>query len=112
MSETGISGIARFLGTLPNEHEIFGVIYPNDLQLYQVDPPLCGYRVVAAAQSIHAMRARFIGDPTPPDDPVSTTFFGATGGEGLRIGWEHQLLRADGRAPDRALADAGYRVSF
>jgi hypothetical protein len=111
MSQRGISGVARLLGTLPNDHEIYRVIYPDDLELYQVDPPLCGYRVVAAAQSIYAMRARFIGDPAPPDDPVSTTLFGVSGGEGLQIEWKQKLLRADGRTPARALADAGYQVS-
>jgi hypothetical protein len=110
MSEPVIFGSARFLGAVPNDHEMFAVIYPNDLELYEVDPPLSGYRVVAAAQSLYAVHVRLPGDPTPPDDPVSTTLFGTTGGEKLRIEWQHKLFRADGKAPARALADAGYRV--
>ena len=110
MLEFGTVGVARLLGTVPNDHEIFRIMYPEDLLLYQVDPPLCGYRVVAAAQHIYAVRVRFVGDPTPPDDPVSTTLYGTSGGEGLQIEWKRQLLRADGRSPVRALTDAGYRV--
>jgi hypothetical protein len=109
MSEAG-TGVARLLGTVRNDHQIFRIMYPEDLLLYEVDPPLCGQRVIAAAQSIWAMRARFIDDPTPPDDPVSTTLFGVAGGEGLQVEWGHQLLRVNGRSPVRALADAGYRV--
>ena len=110
MSEMEISGVARFLGTVPNDHPIFRVMYRDDLELYQLDPPLGGYRVVAAAKSMYAMRVRYVGDPTPPDDPVSTSLFGATGGEELQIEWKNKLFKADGRAPVRALADAGYRV--
>ena len=112
MSDSASSGIARFVGTVPNDHEIFRVIYPGDLELYHLDPPLCGYRIVAAAQSIHAMRAQLLGDPNPPppEDPVSTYLYGTTGGEGLQIEWRHELFKADGRIPTRALADAGYQV--
>jgi hypothetical protein len=106
------SGVARFVGTVPNDHEIFSIRYPDDLELYELDPPLCGYRIVAAAQSMYAMRAAWIGDPDPPppDDPVSTRLYGTTGGEGLQIVWKDELLKADGRTPARALAEAGYQV--
>ncbi|MGA8543632.1 MAG: hypothetical protein WB785_00025 [Mycobacterium sp.] len=108
----GPTGVARFVGTVPNDHEIFGVIYPDDLELYHLDPPLCGYRIVAAAQSIYAMHARLLGDPDPPlpEDPVSTYLYGTTGGEGLQIVWKDELLKADGKIPARALAEAGYQV--
>jgi hypothetical protein len=112
LPEPRIVGVARFIGTLPNDHEIFGVIYAKELELYHVDPPLGGYRVVAAAQRLHAMRAVVIGDPDPPppDDPVTTALFGTTGGEGLHIAWSDQLFEAKGRSPARTLADAGYQV--
>lgn len=112
MSDSAIRGVARFIGTVRNDHEIFSIMYPDDLELYHVDPPLSGYRIVAAAQSMYAMHARVLGDPDPPppEDPVSTRVYGTTGGEGLRIEWRHELLRVDGRVPARALAEAGYRV--
>jgi hypothetical protein len=110
MSDSATSGVARFIGTVTNSHEIFSLIYADDLELYELDPPLCGYRIVAAAQTSYAMHARYIGDPTPPDDPVSTSFYGTSGGEGLQIEWRPELLKADGRAPARALAEAGYQV--
>lgn len=77
-----------------------------------MDPPLGGYRIVAAAQSIYAMHAQLLGDPNPPppDDPVSTYLYGTTGGEGLQIVWKEELFKADGRTPVRALAEAGYQV--
>ncbi len=107
-----ISGVARFVGTIPNDHELFGVIFAKELELYHVDPPLCGYRVVAAAQSLYALRAVRIGDPDPPppEDPVTTTLFGTTGGEGLHVEWARELFEAQGRSPARALAEAGYHV--
>lgn len=106
------AGVARFVGKIRNDHEIFRVIYPNDLELYHLDPPLCGYAIVAAAQTIYAMRAQLLGDPNPPppDDPVSTSLYGTTGGEGLQIVWKDQLFKADGRTPARALGEAGYQV--
>jgi hypothetical protein len=106
------SGVARFVGTVPNNHRIFSIMYPDDLELYHLDPPLGGYRIVAAAQHIYAMSARLMGDPDPPppEDPVSTFLYGTTGGEGLQIVWKDELLQADGRAPARALAEAGYQV--
>jgi hypothetical protein len=42
---------------------------------------------------------------------VKTTLFGTTGGESLQIVWQDKLLEAGGRAPARALAEAGYQVS-
>jgi hypothetical protein len=106
------SGTARFVGTIVNDHEIFSIMYPDDLELYQLDPPLHGYRIVAAAQSMWAMSARVFGDPDPPppEDPVSTRLYGTTGGEGLQVVWRDELFKADGRVPTRALAEAGYRV--
>jgi hypothetical protein len=110
MSDSATSGVARFIGTVTNSHEIFSLIYADDLELYELDPPLCGYRIVAAAQTSYAMHARYIGDPTPPDDPVSTSLFGTSGGEGLQIEWRPELFKGAGRAPVRALAEVGYQV--
>ncbi|HEY9304517.1 MAG TPA: hypothetical protein VIO95_09535, partial [Mycobacterium sp.] len=58
------------------------------------------------------MHAQLLGDPNPPppEDPVSTYLYGTIGGEGLQIVWRAQLLKADGRYPVRALAEAGYQV--
>lgn len=105
-------GVARFFGAVPNDHEIFAIMYPHDLELDQVEPPLCGYRVVAAAQSIWAAQAVLIGDPYPEplDDPVSTYLYGVSGGEGLQNLWGDALFMANGRVSTRALAEAGYRV--
>lgn len=107
-----LSGVARFVGTVRNEHRLFSVIYARELELYHVDPPLCGYRVVAAAQTLYALRAVVVGDPDPPppEDPVTTTLFGTTGGEGLHVEWGQVLFEAEGRSPARTLAEAGYQV--
>lgn len=112
MSEAEMCGVARFLGTVPNDHYVYSVVYPHNLELYQLDPPLHGYQVVAAAQAITAAQAVLIGDPIPEplDDPVSTVLFGTSGGEKLQIEWKQGLLVAGGRAPVRALTEAGYRV--
>lgn len=110
MPEQEIAGVARFLGTVPNDHRIFQIMYPDDLELYQLDPPLGGYRVAAAARCVPARRPTYVGDPIPPEDPVSTYLYGTTGGEGLQIEWKDELLKAAGRAPVRALSEAGYRV--
>jgi hypothetical protein len=107
------SGSARFLGTIRNEHEIFRLLYSDELELYQLDPPLAGYRLVAAGQGMWAQRVTVMGDPdpAPPDDPVKTTLFGTTGGESVQIVWQDKLLEVGGRAPARALAEAGYQVN-
>jgi hypothetical protein len=107
-----LSGSARFLGTVRNDHEIFSQLYSDSLELYQLDPPLAGFRVVAAGQGMWAMRVAVAGDGEPPprDDPVMTTLFGTTGGESLQILWQDKLLEAGGRTPARALAEIGYRV--
>jgi len=82
----------------------------GDVELYHLDPPLHGYSVVAAAQTLWALRAQFIGDPTPPDDPVSTSVFGVAGGESADVDWHILLYRADGRNVVRTFAEAGYRL--
>lgn len=106
-----MSGTARFLGTaLDNRSEISKIMAVGDIELYHVDPPLRGYSVVAAEQRIWAVRARFVGDPTPPDDPVSTSLYGVGGGESAQVEWRSKLHHADGRNVARTLAEAGYRV--
>jgi hypothetical protein len=106
------TGSARFVGTIRHDHEIYRVLYSDELELYQVDPPLGGYRLVAAGRGMWAMRMASPDDPDlPPEDPVRTTLFGTTGGEGLQILWQEKLLEVGGRAPARALAEAGYHVS-
>ncbi|VBA37045.1 hypothetical protein LAUMK136_01725 [Mycobacterium attenuatum] len=56
------------------------------------------------------MRVFHVDSPEPPDDPVSTAFYGVAG-EGLHIFKESKLPgSADGRTPARALADLGYEV--
>ncbi|GBE66363.1 hypothetical protein MFM001_28250 [Mycobacterium sp. MFM001] len=106
MSERRFAGVARLVGSVPNTVDRRFAV--GDMQLYHLDPPMCGYRVVAASQT--GWWARSHHPPDPPDDPVSTTFYGVTG-EGLGID-PHQKLpaSADGRSPARALADAGYVV--
>lgn len=87
----------------------------GDLQLYHVNPALCGYNVVAASQTLWAMRAQCIypdGRLEPPeaDDPVSTELYGVTG-EGLQIDRGQKLPgSADGRNVSRALAGIGYTI--
>ncbi|WP_418002433.1 hypothetical protein ACNO8X_20200 [Mycobacterium sp. PDNC021] len=104
-------GTARLVGSVPNERW-FAV---GDLELYQVRPPLCGYHVIAAEQSMWAMRAQAIypdGRIEPPeaDDPVSTAFYGVAG-EGLDIDRTYKLPgSADGRNVTRALAGIGYTL--
>lgn len=112
MSDSTVSGSARFVGTIRNDHEIFRLLYSDELELYQVDPPIGGHRVVAAGQGMWAMRVASADDPDPPppDDPVRTTLFGTTGGESVQVVWQNKLLEVGGRAPARALAEAGYRV--
>jgi hypothetical protein len=75
------------------------------MELYHLDPPLCGYRVVAASKTLWAMRAHI--PPDPPDDPVSTAFYGVTG-EGLQIDPHKLPASADARSPARALAETRY----
>jgi hypothetical protein len=111
MSDSAISGSARFVGTIPNDHEIFRLLYSDELELYQVDPPLGGYRVIAAGRGMWAVRVASAADSDlPPEDPVRTTLFGTTGGESVQIVWQEKLLEVGGRAPARALAEAGYHV--
>ncbi len=99
------SGSARFLGTIRNDHEIFRLLYSDELELYQLDPPLGGYRVVAAGQGMWAQRVAVMGDPdpAPPDDPVKTTLFGTTGGESLQIVWQDKLLEVGGQGARSSL---------
>ena len=104
MTERAFSGSARLVGTVPNTLSPFA---KGEIELYQLDPPLCGYRVVAASTTLWAVRIQI--PPEPPEDPVSTAFYGVTGGEALQIVSERKLPgSADGRSPKRALADAGY----
>jgi hypothetical protein len=113
VSEPVFAGVARLVGSVSTDQDsIPRVLYGEDIELYRLDPPLSGYPVVAAGQSPWAMRASYVGDPTPPEpeDPVSTHLFGTTGGEGLQIQWANKLYRADGKAPARALAELGYRL--
>ncbi len=77
MSEREFVGTARLVGAVPNTLSPFA---DGELALYQLDPPLCGYRVVAASKTLWAMRIKI-----PPEDPVSTAFYGVTGGEGLQV---------------------------
>ncbi len=63
--------------------------------------------MVAASKTHWAVRIQI--PPEPPEDPVSIAFYGVTGGEALQIVSEQKLPgSADGRSPQRALADAGY----
>ena len=105
-------GVARYVGSLPTDPDDFmSMIEVGDAELYRVDPPLRGYHVVAATQMLWAIRARCVGDEVPDDDPVSTTFFGVSGGEDVRIERDRQLAeRADGMSPVRALGELGYAV--
>ncbi|ARG55412.1 MULTISPECIES: hypothetical protein [Mycobacterium] len=107
MRESELIGTARLIGSVPNTvAPVFGT---GDIELYEVDPPLCGFRVIAASQTLWAIRIHT--PPTPPEDPVSTALYGVTGGEGLNILAEQNLPgSADGRSPARALAGIGYRV--
>lgn len=80
----------------------------GDVELYHVDPPLEGFHVIAATQMLWAI---CIGEDGPVDDPVSTTFYGVSGGESVRIERDHPLTdTADGRNPVNALADLGYVI--
>ncbi|PQM46671.1 hypothetical protein C1Y40_03159 [Mycobacterium talmoniae] len=106
-----MAGVARFVGKVPHADpgSVWAVMYPGDIELYRLDPPLRGYSMVAAAQSMWAMRVLLATDPPElADDPVCTHLFGITGGEGLQIEWGEELFRAGGRTPQRALAEAGY----
>jgi hypothetical protein len=106
-----MSGTARFVGLAPdNADEILKIMAVGDVELYHVAPPLGGYSVVAAVETMWAMRARFVGDPTPPEDPVSTRLYGVTGGEAARIESYDELHRADGRNIARTFTEAGYRL--
>jgi hypothetical protein len=104
-----IDGVARQVGSAPNELDPFAV---GDLEIYRVDPPLRGYRIIAASKSMWAMRAQCVSADGivsgPADDPVSTTLYGVAN-EGLQVDVTTKLPgSADGRSPMRALADIGY----
>jgi hypothetical protein len=56
--------------------------------------------------TLWAMRAHRMDSPEPPDDPVSTAFYGVAG-EGLQILREAKLPgSADGRTAVHALAES------
>lgn len=106
-----MSGTARFVGLAPdNADAVLKIMAVGNVELYHVAPPLGGYSVVAAVETMWAMRARFVSDPTPPEDPVSTRLYGVTGGEAARIESYDELHRADGRNIARTFAEAGYRL--
>ncbi|WP_454789405.1 hypothetical protein [Mycolicibacterium lutetiense] len=87
----------------------------GDMELYHLSPPLHGYNVVAAAQTMWAMRAQCIYpdgriEPAEPDDPVSTELYGVVG-EALQIDNTGKLPgSADGRSVARTLAAIGYTI--
>ena len=105
-----IDGIARLVGLSPDKVELF---QRGDLEIYRVDPPLCGYRIIAAATSPYAMHAQYIDADGKVhgrrDDPVSTTLYGVAN-EALQMGASTKLTSADGSYPTRALAELGYTV--
>lgn len=105
-----IDGVARLVGSTSDKVEYF---QKGDLEIYRVDPPLDGYRIVAAAQSPWAMHAQYIDADGKVhgrrDDPVSTTFYGVAN-EALRVGAGTKLTTSDGSHPVRALAELGYTV--
>ncbi|OCB45203.1 hypothetical protein A5721_16645 [Mycobacterium vulneris] len=109
------SGIARSVGSVPHTDPALKLFAVGDLELYHVSPPLHGYNVVAAAQTMWAMRAQCIYpdgriEPPEPDDPVSTELYGVVG-EGLQIDSTEKLpSSADGRNVARTLAAVGYRI--
>jgi hypothetical protein len=104
MTERTFKGFARLIGTVPNTLSPFA---KDEIELYELDPPLCGFRVVAASKTLWAVRIQI--PPEPPEDPISTAFYGVTGGEALQIVSEQKLPGStDGRSPQRALAEAGY----
>jgi hypothetical protein len=108
--ESIIGGVARLVGLSPDKVEYF---QRGDLEIYRVDPPLCGYRIIAAAMSPYAMGAQYIDADGKvhgrKDDPVSTTLYGVAD-EALRVGANTKLTSADGSYPARALAELGYTV--
>lgn len=103
------------VGCVPHTDPVMKIMAVGDMELYHVSPPLHGYNVVAAAQTIWAMRAQCIYpdgriEPAEPDDPVSTELYGVVG-EGLQIdGTEKLPGSADGRNVSRTLAAIGYRI--
>lgn len=90
-----------------------GYFQRGDLEIYRVDPPLGGYRIIAAATSPWAMGAQYIDADGNVhgrnDDPVSTTLYGVAS-EALQVGEGTRLTTADGSCPARALAEWGYTV--
>ena len=100
---------------MPHTDPVMKIIAVGDMKLYHVNPPLCGYNVVAAAQTMWAMRAQCIYpdgriEPAEPDDPVSTELYGVVG-EALQIDGTGKLPgSAEGRDVARTLAAIGYRI--
>jgi hypothetical protein len=105
-----IDGVARLIGLSPDKVEFF---QRGDLEIYRVDPALCGYRIIAAATSAYAMGAQYIDADGKvhgrKDDPVSTTLYGVAD-EALQVHASTKLTSADGSYPTRALAELGYTV--
>ncbi|WP_149373300.1 hypothetical protein [Mycolicibacterium sp. P9-64] len=52
-----IDGVARLVGSSPDRVDYF---QRGDLEIFRVDPPLCGYRIIAASQS-PVCHARAVG---------------------------------------------------
>lgn len=100
---------------MPHTDPVMKIIAVGDMKLYHLSPPLCGYNVVAAAQTMWAMRAQCIYpdgriEPAEPDDPVSTELYGVVG-EALQIDGTGKLPgSAEGRDVARTLAAIGYRI--
>jgi hypothetical protein len=105
-----IDGLARLVGLSPEKVEYF---QRGDVEIYRVDPPLCGYRIIAAAMSPYAMHAQYIDADGKVhgrrDDPVSTTLYGVAN-EALQVDASTKFDSADGSYPKRALAELGYTV--
>jgi hypothetical protein len=69
--------VARLVGSSPEKVHYF---QRGDLEIYRLDPPLGGYRIVAAATYPWAMRAQYVDAEGKVHgrngDPVSTTLYG------------------------------------
>ncbi|MBB5164847.1 hypothetical protein [Mycobacterium sp. AZCC_0083] len=94
-----IDGVARLVGLSPEKVDYF---QRGDLEIYRVDPPLCGYRIIAAATSPYAVHAQYIDADGKVhgrrDDPVSTTLYGVAN-EALQVHPNTKLTSADGSYP-------------
>jgi hypothetical protein len=105
-----IDGVARLIGSSPEKLEYF---QRGDLEIYRVDPPFGGYRIIAAGMSLWTMRAQYVDADGKvhgrKDDPVSTTLYGVAN-ETLQVDAGTKLITVDGSYPPRALAELGYTL--